>query len=422
MKEVFPSEKLEVTWKTVVSQAGAFKRIVNTQIDKSQPYIKVVKTCEFENLLGDINIFFDESKKIAGFNIVPSQATLGYRPQEPKKPYPYKEQEVVYKNEKADITITGTLTLPETKGSYPAIILVNGSGQQTRNSNISGHQLFLVLADYLTRKGIAVLRTDDRGVGGTTVKSFDGFTSDDSVEDVLCGIEYLKSLKEIDTKHIGIIGHSEGGLIAPLVAVKSKDISFMVIMAGPGLPGDQVLYLQNAAILKASGVDDKTAKSQLQLSKDLFYILKQNKDNDKIEAELKDVLSDYYQKLTPEDKKGLGAEKVFIQANLKTLLNSWLRFYVKYDPRPALTQVKCPILAINGSKDLQVTPKENLKVIRDALRKNKDATVIELPELNHLFQTAQTGLMDEYFKIEETISPAALKVIGDWIIKRTGHH
>jgi len=342
------------------------------------------------------------------------------RPQVPKKPYPYTEEEVAYENKEAGITLAGTLTLPPGKGPSPAVLLISGSGPQDRNETIYNHHPFLVLADYLTRQGIAVLRVDDRGVGEST-GDFSQATSVDFASDVLAGIEYLKTRKEINPEQIGLIGHSEGGLIAPMVAVKSPDVAFIILMAGTGLTGEEILYLQGALISRAMGVSEEDIAKNRQFNEKIFSLIKEEKDKKTIEEKLRQMFMEDWAELNEEEKSRIGDPEVFLEAQLKSLLSPWLKFFLTYDPKPTLNKVKCPVLAINGEKDLQVPPKENLSAIEEALKVggNQNYTIIELPNLNHLFQTAQTGLPAEYAKIEETISPVALKIISDWILEQT---
>ena len=342
------------------------------------------------------------------------------RPQEPKKPYPYIERQVEYTNLKAGVKLVGTLTLPSDKGPFPAVLLITGSGPKDRNETVFGHRPFLVLADYLTRQGIAVLRVDDRGVGEST-GDFSQATSEDFVSDVLAGIEYLKTRKEINPEQIGLIGHSEGGLIAPMVAVKSPDMAFIVLMAGTGLTGEEILYLQGALISRAMGVSEEDIAKNRQFNEKIFSLIKEEKDEKTIEEKLRQMFMADWAELNEEEKKAIGDPEVYLKAQLQSLLSPWLKFFLTYDPKPTLSKVKCSVLAINGEKDLQVPPKENLSAIEEALVAggNKNFTVEELPGLNHLFQTAQTGVPSEYAKIEETISPIALKIIGDWILEQT---
>jgi len=342
------------------------------------------------------------------------------RPQVPKKPYPYIEEELVYENKEAGITLAGTLTLPSGDAPFPAVLLISGSGPQDRNETIYNHRPFLVLADYLTRQGIAVLRVDDRGVGEST-GDFSQATSEDFASDVLAGIEYLKTRKEINPEQIGLIGHSEGGIIAPMVAAKSSDIAFIILMAGTGLTGEEILYLQSALIYRAMGVSEEDIIKNRQFNEKIFSVLKEEDDSENAEEKLRQMFMADWAELNEEEKKAIGDPEVFLKAQLQSLLSPWYRFFLTYDPKTTLSKVKCPVLAINGEKDLQVPPKENLNAIEEALVAggNKNFIVKELPGLNHLFQTAQTGLPAEYVKIEETISPEALKIIGDWIFEQT---
>jgi len=342
------------------------------------------------------------------------------RPQEPKKPYPYIERQVEYTNLKAGVKLVGTLTLPSDKGVFPAVLLINGSGPQDRDETIYSHRPFLVIADYLTRRGIAVLRVDDRGVGEST-GDFSQATSEDFASDVLAGVEYLKTCKEIDPKKIGLIGHSEGGIIAPMVAVQSPDVAFIVMMAGTGLTGEEILYLQGALISRAMGISEEDITKNRQFNEKIFSVIKEEKDKKNAEERLRQMFMEDWEKVSDEEKEKIGDPEVYLNAQFQSLLSPWLKFFLTYDPKPTLSKVKCPVLAINGEKDLQVPPKENLSAIEEALVAggNKNFTVKELPGLNHLFQTAQTGVPSEYAKIEETISPVAFKIVGDWILEQT---
>lgn len=343
-----------------------------------------------------------------------------HREQDPVKPYPYTEEEVVYENKEAGVKLAGTLTLPQSEGPFPAVILITGSGQQNRNEEIAGHRPFLVLSDYLTRQGIAVLRVDDRGIGGSTGNVSQDIT-EDFAGDVLTGVEYLKSRKEIDPSRIGLIGHSEGGLIAPMVAVKSPDIAFIVLMAAPGVTGEEILYMQSDRIARAEGASNETIAQNEALMRRMYSVVKEEKNNTTAEEELREILRTEIANTSEQKTESSGHSEAVIDAQVTALTSPWMRFFLTYDPRPTLMKVKCPVLAITGEKDLQVPPEENLRAIDDALKAggNKDYIVKELPGLNHLFQTAKTGSPSEYAKIEETISPDALEIIGNWILGHT---
>jgi pimeloyl-ACP methyl ester carboxylesterase len=261
---------------------------------------------------------------------------------------------------------------------------------------------------------------DDREIGGST-GNFSEATSEDFASDVLAGIKYLKSRKEINPEHIGLIGHSEGGLIAPMAAANSPDdVAFIVMMAGPGLNGEELLHLQGTSILKAAGASEKLITYCRAHRERMFNILRTEKNNAIAEKKLLELGEKAEAELNEEEKELL---KSFESGELgmQLMLSPWYRWYLTYDPKSSLTKVKCPVLAIIGELDLQVAPKENLRAIEEVLKAggNKSYTIKELANLNHLFQTAQTGELSEYGKIEETISPIALKLIADWILEQT---
>ncbi len=338
------------------------------------------------------------------------------RPQEPIKPYPYIEEEVKYENKTAGIVLAGTLTFPAEGGPFTAAILISGSGPQDRNETVFGHRPFLVLADYLTRRGVAVLRFDDRGVGESG-GNFTLATSEDFATDVLAAIAYLKTRKEINTRQMGLIGHSEGGLIAPMVAMQSSEVAFIILMAGPGLTGEEILHQQSALISRVRGSSEEEIIGNENYNKRVYSLIK-TEENEKILAEkLHQILMDHVNELSKEEKDRIGDIEAYLNAQQQSLLSPWFKYFLTYDPGPALSMVKCPVLALYGGKDLQVPSVENLKATESALIKggNKDFTVKEFSGLNHLFQTAQTGSPDEYGRIEETISPRVLEFISDWI-------
>ncbi len=338
------------------------------------------------------------------------------RPQEPKKPFPYEVEEVKFENKNAKITLAGTLTFPDGGDLFPAVVLITGSGPQNRDEELLGHKPFLVLADHLTRNGIAVLRFDDRGTGKST-GDFSSATSVDFSDDVLAAVEFLKSREEIDPDQIGLIGHSEGGIIAPMAANSSKDVAFIVLMAGTGLRGDSILILQTELIMRANGEGEEVIKRDLRIQRGVYNIVMGNNDSTEADKKLRQHYEDVYAELSGEEKNEIGDIEKFLEIQSKVLLNPWFRYFIKYDPYSALTKVKCPVLAICGEKDLQVPPKENLTAIEMALKEggNKNYRIAELKGLNHLFQTAETGSPLEYGKIEETFSPDAMKIISNWI-------
>lgn len=336
------------------------------------------------------------------------------RPQEPQPPFPYYEEKVTFNNKAAAVTLAGTLTLPSKKGKYPVVVLVSGSGPQNRDEELLGHKPFLVLADHLTRQGIGVLRYDDRGVAEST-GDFSAATSADFAADALAAVEYLKKRKGVNKKQIGIVGHSEGGLIAPICAAQSKDVAFIVLLAGPGVDGEEILVKQIADIERAQGISEEKIQADLRKSRQVYRLIKTEQDTSRLRLKLSAMLESEMGEQTENTKEQIKRE-------VDQYLSPWFRHFVQYDPRTSLEKVKCPVLAINGEKDLQVDPKINLEAIEAALKKagNTRYVVKELAGLNHLFQTSETGSPMEYNKIEETFSPAALKIVSDWILETVG--
>ena len=328
------------------------------------------------------------------------------RPQNPVKPYPYHDEEVSYDNKAQNVTLAATLTVPQGKGPFPAVVLITGSGPQDRDESLMGHKPFLVLSDYLTRHGIAVLRADDRGTAKST-GTFAGATTADFATDTEAAIAYLKTRPEVDPHKIGLVGHSEGGDIAPMIAARNKDVAFIVMMAGTGVPGDQILVAQGEAIEVASGKDPQVAAKDAAKERELLILVETEKDDAMLEKELREKLAGE----VPEAQ---------IEAQIKEITSPWFRYFLTYDPAIALRKVTCPVLVLNGEKDKQVLPSQNLPPIRKALEEagNKHVEIDELPGLNHLFKTAKTGAVSEYAEIEETMSPVVLEKIATWILKQ----
>ena len=380
---------------------------------------------EYIGTIGDDNIIVGTFKQ-AGHSF-PMNLTKGVvekektvRPQEPKKPYPYYSEDIAFDNKKAGITLAGTLTLPNKNGIFPVVILISGSGPQNRDEELLGHKPFLVISDFLTRNGIAVLRYDDRGTAQSK-GDFKSATSTDFAADVESAIEYLKTRKEIDKKQIGLIGHSEGGLIAPMVANKSKDVAFIVLLAGTGLTGDQILLSQQRLIGKTSGVSDELLQESELINKKAFDVVKKSNSLAQLEVDLTNLLNQFLvDNPKTEIPQGMSSDD-FVKLQVTQVVNPWMQYFIKYDPSPALEKVKCPVLALGGEKDLQVPSKENLEAIKIALANggNKNVTIKELPNLNHLFQESNTGSPNEYATIEQTFSPIALNEILKWIQAQT---
>ena len=343
-------------------------------------------------------------------------------PVEPKPPYPYDAMEVTYPNPDAKgVTLAGTLTVPKGATGVPCAVLITGSGPEDRDETIFGHKPFLVLSDYLTRHGIAVLRSDDRGVGGS-LGTQEGATSEDFASDVRAAVAFLKTRKEVDPAKIGLIGHSEGGLIGPMVAAGDKSVAFIVLLAGPGVPGDSILIMQSLLISKSMGYSDSMATSAQAAQRELIVAAKTAPDSAALATKLKVVIQGQIDRLPEAQRQGIGDIDKLAAGQTQLLRAPWMQFFLSHDPRPVLSQVQCPVLALNGEKDVQISATQNLPAIREALLKggNKDATVEAIPHLNHLFQTSQTGSLAEYQTIRETFSPVALQKIGDWIGARMG--
>ncbi|SMG48056.1 hypothetical protein SAMN05661096_03414 [Marivirga sericea] len=338
------------------------------------------------------------------------------RPQEPTKPYPYDTEEVSFKSEEGTVTLAGTLSLPKNKKNFPTAILISGSGPQNRDEEFMTHKPFLVLADHLTRNGIAVLRYDDRGFGAST-GDHNAATSADFATDVKAAIKYLQSRKDIDPEKIGLIGHSEGGLIAPIVAA-DVPTSFMVLLAGPGVPGEQISIQQIELLGKLQDANQQDIKNEIAIMKGIFELIKNNEEDIEV---LRNKLEVYISHQMEKNKvviEGMSTEE-YKEKQIAQLTRPWLRYFISYDPRPTLAKVTCPVLALNGEKDVQVAA-ENLTAIEKALHKggNKEVTIKEFDSMNHLFQLCEKGAMEEYATIETTMEPIVLETVSTWINKQ----
>lgn len=331
------------------------------------------------------------------------------RPQEELGKIKYLEEEVSFYNTSAKIKLAGTLTKPKGKGPFPAVILVSGSGPQDRNEEILGHKPFLVMADYLTKNGIAVLRFDDRGVG-KSAGNFSQATTEDFASDVEAGIAFLKQQKRIDIQKLGIIGHSEGGMIAPMVAAKDTSIDFIVLLAGPGIFIRDLMLQQMEDIARSQGESDSAVAVQLENNRQAFEILLNTPDN--FDAKNKLIKLYHASDTTLSESE--------IRQAINPMVTPWFRYFIAHNPQIALEQTKCRVLAINGDKDLQVASKPNLNGIETALKAggNSNYEIVEMPHMNHLFQTTSTGKMVEYGLLEETFSPNVLELMTNWILNR----
>lgn len=337
-----------------------------------------------------------------------SEVTLN-RPQEPKRPYPYKEELVTFKNQKENIELAGTFTYPDGKGVFPAVVLITGSGAQDRDESLMGHKPFLVLADYLTRNGIAVLRYDDRGFGesgGNRVNA----TIELFANDAYAAYEYLKTREEVNPMQIGLIGHSEGAIISGMLAAKHSGIAFIVLLGGPSVRGDETVLKQTEILLAHIGMAPEQIENELTMRKRMFSIVEKAENPFSTKNDLKEILLEYYPNANDFQKE-----------RISELGSYWYKHFLAYKPGDDLQKVSCPVLALYGEKDFQVDPSQNAEPMRKALEKSNSSKydVIVLESLNHLFQKAETGMPEEYSKIEETMNPKALETILKWITSIT---
>ncbi|WCM42308.1 lysophospholipase [Flavobacterium sp. CBA20B-1] len=328
------------------------------------------------------------------------------RPQEPQPPFSYKIQDITFENKEAGIKLAGTLTMPNGKGPFPAVVLVSGSGAQDRNEELLGHKPFLLIADRLTKNGFAVLRYDDRGVAQSE-GNFESATTFDFAKDTKSALEYLKTIKEIDRKNIGILGHSEGGMIAQIVAAENKDVAFIISLAGPGIAIDELMLTQKYEIEKAYGLSNEDLEASKNLYKKIYEIIKNNPSNEKAKQAIKSFLKTdpAYKELSEKQINDLAAATD----------SNWFTTFIRYNPEKNIAKIKAKALILNGEKDVQVTAKENLEGWRKGLAHNKNVTIKSYPNLNHLFQLAKTGMPDEYGTIETTMEPAVLEDITKWL-------
>lgn len=337
------------------------------------------------------------------------------RPQHPVAPFPYVTQDVVFDTPDPGVSPVGTLTYPNSDDIFPAVVLVAGTGPHNRDAGMSLHKTLLVLADYLTRQGFAVLRYDKRGVGLTGGELHPGTTTDDYAADVLAAVRFLKLQPNVRSGQIGIVGHSEGGIIATMVAAEApEDVAFIVMLAGTGLPGIEVKSLQDAAARRAEGMPESLVLLNRSQERELYEISAGRLDRqDAIRAmgAATDALPPTVKAALEVPPQGLPAEAY------DNLLSPWFRRFLSLDPRVYLEKVACPVLALVGDKDLQVPPEENLEAIEHALKRGMgpQVTVRRLPGINHNLQTARTGQASEYFLIEETVAPSVLALVSTWV-------
>ncbi len=324
--------------------------------------------------------------------------------------FPYIQEEVSIPNPSASgVTLAGTFTKLSVDRKLPAVLMITGAGQQDRNETTAGHRPFLVIADYLTRKGMAVLRLDDRGVGKSKGK-FEGATTQDFASDMQAAVQYLRTRPDIDTKYIGLLGHGEGAIIAAMLASKNPQIAFLVLLSPPAVSGQDVLLEQTAQAEAVAGVPDEQIEADQKIGAQLYKLVAEGKK----ESDLKEALKKSSKRIPAPVLQNW-------QQQLHRLDNPWLKFFLTYNPATALEHVTCPVLALYGEKDLQVIAEQNAPELESALKRahNRDITILVLPKLNYMFQTANTGLSGEYATIRETISPVPVELIATWLTKRT---
>jgi fermentation-respiration switch protein FrsA (DUF1100 family) len=329
----------------------------------------------------------------------------------------YFSKEVSFYNTRDSITLSGTLTLPSLEGNFPVAILISGSGPQNRDGEVFGHKPFFVIAEHLAKNGIAVLRFDDRGFGKST-GNFSSATSLDFSTDVKSAVAYLKTRKEVDATKIGLIGHSDGAMVAPMVAAGATDIAFVVLLAGPGIKGDKLLVNRQEIVERAMSLPEAEIQKSKNRSEQVFEIITQSKDPLAARTKLTEYGKAHIDDM-PGDVIPTGMTKEqFLLKEIESLTSPWFLYFLSYDPAPTLEKVACPVLALNGDKDIQVPSEENLAAIDAALKSggNNKVTVKELPNVNHFFQECETGYPDEYARIEQSVSPSVLTEISEWIM------
>ncbi len=365
---------------------------------------------------GRMNVELD--LKRSGAVVIPD------RPQTPAAPFPYRSEDVAYDSPDGRVHLAGTLTTPTGDGPFPAALLVTGSSLQDRDETIMGHKPFLVIADYLTRRGIAVLRVDDRNMGKSTGPA--KATSADYAQDAMMSLDFLQKRKDIDPKRIGIIGHSEGGMIAQILnTARPKDLAFIVSLAGPGEPILDLMAQQNTASLKSMKVHDSVAEGYGTMMRSMMAAATTEKDSAALDRKIKEALAKWRSGVMPGVVASLtgisddATERQFVGTIMRTLRDPWMNYFISYDPTQNLSKIKCPVLAINGEKDIQVIAEPNLAGWETTKNNgNADVTTRAMPGLNHLFQHCEKCTVAEYEVLTETFSPEVLKIMGDWLTEK----
>ncbi len=333
-------------------------------------------------------------------------------------PVPYRQEEVTIQN--GDVTLAGTLTLPPDKGRFPAVIMITGSGPQNRDEELFGFKPFRIIADHLTRKGIAVLRYDDRGVGGSTAGKA-GATTADFATDVEAAVGFLRMRNDIDTNHIGLCGHSEGGIVAPMVAARDSRVTFIILMAGPAIPGGDIILYQIEHMAREGGASEKAVARAVALQKKVYACIHSDSGWDELKEEFRKDARASYDEATPEQRKGIADIDKLVETSVKARVESarspWFKYFVEYDPAPTLAKVKCPVLAFFGELDQQVPVSLNKAPMEKVgkVARNNDFTVKVVPSANHLFLKARTGSTSEYADLPKEFVAGFLDSMSNWV-------
>ncbi len=421
----FKTKKAELKGSIDIPEQSAFALpLNNVRFDSSKIYCELpagAGVAVFDgSLKGDsVGGIFKQAGMTGTFHLVRGIAKKEV--EQPEKIVPYKKEEVVFHSD--TVKLAGTLTIPSTPGPHPAVVMITGSGPQNRDEELFGMKPFKIIADHFTRNGIAVLRYDDRGVGGSSGSTSQSTTAD-LAKDALAAIHFLQSRNDINPKEIGLCGHSEGGIVGPLAASESRDVAFVICIAGTGVDGRKTLLAQREAIMRADSASEDAIQKALKVSELAFDLVLSQKDSVEVRRALRASLVDQMNAMTIEQRKAITNEEEFIKIQMETQVASfqspWFKFFLTYDPSIALKKVKCPLLALFGGLDLQVLAELNKNAMESALKKggNKDYTFRVFPKANHLFLNAITGSPSEYSRLKKEFVPGFLETMSDWIVKR----
>ncbi len=414
MAKAFDSdEALARWWKGILAQTGPFQKVRRSATNREGTTTTVVLTAYFGTAAWDVSVVFDAEDKVAGLSVLASDYA-GLRPQTPKDPLPYTTREVRFEGE-GGTAMGGTLSIPESDGPHPAVVLISGSGSHDRDATVSGHRPFFVLADHLTRNGFAVLRYDDRGVGASK-----GDPTQETVPSVAAdakhAVQFVAGQPEVDAARVGVVGHSVGGMVAPGVAT-AAGAAFVVALAGPSLPGVELIPLQVGTLTLSEGhpadvVDEIVAEQRILVEK-----IAAGAAPDELEAALV-ALGKASAKLVDEPSPGV--EKALTAALRTKASQPWYPSFVNADPASDLKALRLPVLMLYAEHDVVIPAAANETAANTALAANRDAQVRTLSGLNHLFQPAKVGGMKQYVLIEQTLDPEVLRIVTSWLREHAG--